>query len=476
MFQKNKIGFYLLLLLPMFGIGQTMTPTSYIDKKSDPIITLGDFSEENLVIENEEAINVFLKHLHSLYHEQKDKVRIVHIGDSHIQAGFFPDATRKSLQNIFGNAGLGFIFPHRLAHTNGISGLSFTSSVPWESKRNIFENHTDLVGLSGFSFYTQYQDFAIAIEVNEDDYAFDSVKIITPDKFSGFNVARAIKEMNLKSYSIKPIQHIIKSGEALSIIARKYGVSIADIKKENNLKSDVIRAGATLSIPVKIEVPEPIDRTAFEIFTSLENSNTYSFPDLQKSLWLLPEKQSETYALNGLILERSASGLIYNGIGVNGARFKDYNRTPLFFEQLDELKPNILIVSLGTNEAFDTMEVGDYIADLKLFIQKVRKNLPEIPMLITTPPPSLVKKSSPNIFVEKYAKEILKLARQEHIAVWDLYHVLGGNENIHNNYTKGWIAKDYIHYTKEGYKKTGELLSETLLKSFSNFIVNSTNE
>lgn len=45
--------------------------------------------------------------------------------------------------------------------------------------------------------------------------------------------------------------HKLKSGETLSSLSKKYGVSVAEIKKANGLTSDNIRAGATLKIPAK---------------------------------------------------------------------------------------------------------------------------------------------------------------------------------------------------------------------------------
>lgn len=45
--------------------------------------------------------------------------------------------------------------------------------------------------------------------------------------------------------------HKVRKGETLSKISAKYGVTIASIKKANNLKSDKIRMGQTLKIPRK---------------------------------------------------------------------------------------------------------------------------------------------------------------------------------------------------------------------------------
>lgn len=45
--------------------------------------------------------------------------------------------------------------------------------------------------------------------------------------------------------------HKLKSGETLSSLSKKYGVSIAEIKKANGMKSDNLRAGSTIKIPAK---------------------------------------------------------------------------------------------------------------------------------------------------------------------------------------------------------------------------------
>lgn len=52
------------------------------------------------------------------------------------------------------------------------------------------------------------------------------------------------------TYKVNWAKHKIKSGESLSVIARKYKTSVKEIQKMNALKSHRIRAGKTLIIPV----------------------------------------------------------------------------------------------------------------------------------------------------------------------------------------------------------------------------------
>jgi membrane-bound lytic murein transglycosylase D len=42
--------------------------------------------------------------------------------------------------------------------------------------------------------------------------------------------------------------HLVRSGESLGVIARKYGVSVSDLKRWNGLRSDMIRAGQKLVV------------------------------------------------------------------------------------------------------------------------------------------------------------------------------------------------------------------------------------
>ena len=56
---------------------------------------------------------------------------------------------------------------------------------------------------------------------------------------------------NKAAKASKPVTHSIKSGENLSKIADKYGITVDQLKKANNLKNDNIRAGQTLNIPAK---------------------------------------------------------------------------------------------------------------------------------------------------------------------------------------------------------------------------------
>lgn len=57
------------------------------------------------------------------------------------------------------------------------------------------------------------------------------------------------KDTAPKAAAPKTVTHTVKSGESLYVIAKKYGVTVDDIKKANSLKNDVLQPGASLKIP-----------------------------------------------------------------------------------------------------------------------------------------------------------------------------------------------------------------------------------
>lgn len=70
-------------------------------------------------------------------------------------------------------------------------------------------------------------------------------------KTSSRDTASSTKSSKKKKAEAKPKVHEIKSGESLSTIARKHGVTVDELRKANNIKGDNIRAGSSLKIPAK---------------------------------------------------------------------------------------------------------------------------------------------------------------------------------------------------------------------------------
>lgn len=76
----------------------------------------------------------------------------------------------------------------------------------------------------------------------------DSIYNYERNKYFSEDIVKKVKEQIQNQESAKWIIHKIRQGESLSVIAHRYRVKIADIKRWNNLKSNNISAGKTLKI------------------------------------------------------------------------------------------------------------------------------------------------------------------------------------------------------------------------------------
>ena len=426
------------------------------------------------VITNTSSLKLFYEKLYLMEQQKAGHINIVHIGDSHIQADLMTNLIRKKLQERFGNGGGGFSFPYQLAKTNGSYNVRYKSNTSWNSRRVIYPAESGMaVGLSGIALKTR-ENFVVELNVKDSAYKFNTLKVITPRNKADFDLATSSKTIVLESTVPKKITHRIKSGEVLGSIAEKYGVTITQIKKLNGLKSNNIRAGRMLKIPTGEIQKREVTRSEF-IPLELQAdslSHYYHSADALSKIYLLPNRSQKEYSLSGMVLENDTPGILYHSIGVNGAKASDFNKYPLFFEQLPALQPDLVIISLGTNETFDKMVAADFLVQLNKFIASVKATNPDACIIVMTPPPSLFKRKYPNTFAASYSKSIQMQETAMNYASWDLYSEMGGLFGIRRNAARGIIGGDRVHYTKDGYEKQGRLFAEAFFKGYDNFKLN----
>lgn len=461
MFNKLRLILFI-LFINLSGFAQT--DSLYVEVDTTQIVIAMN------EIANKKALHPIFDKIRKIQADKTGKINIVHIGDSHIQADFFSGKFRQNLQQNFGDGGRGFVFPYSLAKTNGPSDIRFSSNEAWESQRNIYPDNGNPIGLSGFALFTKNKGFAIEMNVKTKESGFYKLKIITPNNQKMFEVALATKIIKLESDIPKNSIHKIKNGESLSVIAAKYNTTITSIKSANGLKNNNIRAGKTLKIPSKQMEKRIVERAEFIPLETKKEDGFHSFESdsLLHKIYLIPALENTNFALNGLVLENNTPGIIYHTIGVNGAKASDFNKFPLFFEQLKTLNPDLVIISLGTNESFDKLLTADYFVQLNVMMESIlAKNLGTT-FLVTTPPPSQFKRKFPNTFVADYTKEILAQAELNNYAVWDMFTNFGGLFGINQNAKEGLIGGDKVHYTKAGYEKQGQLLTDAFLQALQN--------
>ncbi|MDR1881670.1 MAG: LysM peptidoglycan-binding domain-containing protein [Prevotella sp.] len=467
----------ILLLFPVF----LLSPTFAISAKGvvDGMETKDSGGD---VFANQALLSFVFEKLYNLEKNKQGKVNIVHIGDSHIQADFFTDAIREALQIKFGNGGSGFTFPYSLVKTNGPRYVKYVCNAAWQSLLNVYPVADVGIGLSGIALYTSAEDFVLQLSVRE-GYEFNNVKIIYPTKEPQYKMSITAEPLQVSSSGAVAAStmryHTVKSGESLSVIGRKYGLAVARIKKANGMKSDMIKPKQRLEIPVKAggkttENTRKVqasnigkDSIDYVNMVARPYYSSYTGDTLMNRITVLPAEKQAMYNLNGFVLENDKPGVIYHSIGVNGAKISDYNKYPLFFEQLPILRPDLVILSFGTNESFGKLSDTEYIYQVQEFVEKITRLNRYAVVLVMTPPPSMFRRGRANTYIMDYSNALMGLSS---LPVWDLYTRMGGAPGIapKGEYAR-MMARDKVHYTTGGYQAQGELFASDFIDAYNNY-------
>ena len=154
-------------------------------------------------------------------------------------------------------------------------------------------------------------------------------------------------------------------------------------------------------------------------------------------------------------------------IGINGATYATYlNRSDLT-RRLQQLKPQLTIISLGTNEAYGNY--GSIQGNIESLLYVIRRACPDVKILLTTPLETQKHRSRGHVIQSGIAEVrdlILRYGKAHPVAVWDFYSVGGGAGASRRWLAAGHMSGDRIHLTSDGYHLQGQLLGKALLRLF----------
>ena len=363
---------------------------------------------DNKLIVSEQDQNLFLfkGKMQSLKTGNSHSINIVHIGDSHLQAGFL---TEKIKQKLFENfdkdsiAAPGFIFPYTIANTNNPFFYKVDYTGNWNVCKNVDQERNCNLGLSG-------------------------ITITTVDSVASFSF-----KMNNEKYNIP----------------KKYYFDRIKIFYNQSDSTQLLINGLT-----------PETEQGFSVI-NLEYA--------MDSVFIEIKQQNSSFELYGMILENSKTSINYHTIGVNGATAFSYLKCNILSDQLTHINPDLVIISLGTNEAYDeNLNVLEHEFIIKDMIYQIRDILPHAAILFTTINDHLKKDKSPNLNIIEINNNIVKACKQFELSYWDSYSVMGGANSIEAWHEKGLAGDDLLHFKKIGYEIQGELFSRALIHFIEN--------
>lgn len=161
----------------------------------------------------------------------------------------------------------------------------------------------------------------------------------------------------------------------------------------------------------------------------------------------------------------SASTLSYQFKGIIGASFQNLLANDAIFKRCRELKPDLIIISLGTNDAQGNYNAARFRGELRAFMNKLKAFQSTATVLFTLPPDGH-KQGRHNADIEKVSDEIASFAKDEGYAWWDLAEVMGGKNSISKWRAQDFASKDLIHFSPKGYMLQGHLFYNALMKAY----------
>jgi len=399
-----------LILIGIFICNHTLAQTPPVGYK---------FIKTNINrIENDSLyLKDFYQKLYRLKTTHQGVVQIVHIGDSHIQADGLSGIVRQNMQQYFGNAGRGLVFPYRVAKTNGPDGLKSSSNVEWVASRNVYIQDSIPIGICGITIQTQQPNASISETVRNTstlDYAFNNVTLFYQqgDQFNYFEVFDSSGNAN---FSLKRA--------CLPNIASYYS-------------------------------PIPVNSININAITT-------------------DSTVKKTARLYGLFLQNDSAGVVYNMVGINGAEYRHYLASTYFTEQLSFLEPDLIIISLGTNEAINArFNPDDFYYYIKQTIDAIQIKSPNAKFILTTPPDAYRwrrGKLYKVLNIPKATATMIRFCKENNIAYWDLNAVMGGLGSRIFWARAGLSSHDYIHFNAKGYQLQGKLLYDALIYNYEKY-------
>ena len=375
-----------------------------------------DQCEETNMILHAEHLNPVFECLHVLENEGNGNVNILHIGDSHIQGNYLTDKIRRLFYADFGQGSRGLVFPFQVAGTNSPVDIISASRFKWDTRKNTQPLYCGQIGICGriLGNRSPFSSLRITISAAFSDFAFDEVTIF---------------------YS-----QVNKSGHFLITDINRNPLTRTSRKYENGFVADKYKSSSALT----------------EIVLHCN-----SLPNLQGSSFL-----------QGIYLKSSKrNGVTYNVSGVNGSQYRNWAASKVLSAQSTYLQPQLIIISLGTNDANDPSLTTDQFTDyLDKLVKNLRKANPEASFLLTTPSDSFYKQLYPNQQVDRIRQAILLYSERNQLACWDLYAVMGGQNSILEWQKEGLASRDLIHFTKEGYLLQGELFYKAFINHYTSYV------
>lgn len=365
----------------------------------------------NAYLEQPGALVPFFEQLYRQEnHLQPGPVRVLQFGDSHTAAHYWTSAIRDALQSRFGNGGSGFIHAGKPWVGYKRFDVTTAASPGWSSEGLVgkpSQRGDEFQGLGGVSVHTARPGAWITLET---------------------------------STSALEVQYLRQPGGG-SFRLYDNEELVAEQSTDGELGPGILQFSTTEGMHV------------FKIVTT----------------------SSAPVKLYGWVSEEPL-GVTYEPLGISGANASISARwnLPLFQHFLARRDAALIVVAYGSNEAGQLAWTYEkYYEEFDGLLKKIRAASPTASVLVVGPPDRLWYqrrggwKPAPRMEVVVRAQR--DAAKANRAAYWDTQSRMGGDGSIRDWVHAGLAARDYVHFSADGYRRLGDVLYQDLMVQYNEF-------
>lgn len=342
-----------------------------------------------------------------------ERLNIIHIGDSHIQADIISGRIRHNLTNMAPgcSSDRGILFPFHAIGTNGPSDYSIAYTGRWTKNWNIEREPFYPIGATGAVALTSDASASLSIDVKQGKWAFSALRILGS---SSTGLCTPVVEVD---------------GQKFSATTDDQPGYIFEFPAEATRCTIAFSGSGTFALRGIIPISNRPGITYSAI--GINGASCLS--------WMRCEKLEEELRL------------LHPDIAVVALGTNDANAS--------------------------TIDIENFKSNYRRLLDRIISASPNCFIIFTTNPDCYIGTTQtwcPT--TPQTQRAFYELAREYHAAVFDIFAIQGGSHSTDRWVATGLQQQDHVHFTTKGYTLLGDLFFNALLRSYKEARSSSTPE